>query len=116
MLALRLICVSTKPDARYMVPSPHEHPSAKLTTHLRCGAFLRSSRMATARHRLSLLRGSASSKAMRLSSMNSFQPVPSTSPTSSSLRVLGPKLMTPCSLPFRKAPRWSWELFTTLPL
>ena len=116
MLVLRLIWVSTKPEALYMVPSPQEQPSAKLTTHLRCGAFLRSSLMATLRLRLSLLRGSASSNAMRLSSMNSFQPVPSTRPIILRLSVLGPKLMTPWSLPPRNAPRWSWELLTTLPL
>ena len=40
--------------------------------------------------RLSLLRGNTASKAMRLSSRNSFQPVPSTSPIIFCLFMLGP--------------------------
>ena len=48
--------------------------------HLICGAYFLSSLMLMEMARLSLLRGSTESNAMRLSSRNSFQPVPSTSP------------------------------------
>ena len=103
-------------EARYIVPSPHEHPSAKLTTHFTCGACFFSAFMASEMQRLSLLRGSTSSNAMRLSSRKLLHPVPSTSPMIFDLSIDGPNDMTPWSFPSRNAPKWRLELFTTLPL
>ena len=73
-----------------MVPSPQEQASAKDSTHFTCGAYLRIRRRLIDNARLSLLRGNTLSKAMRLSSRNSFQPVPSTSPIIFCLFMLGP--------------------------
>ena len=72
------------------MPSPHWQPSAKLTTHLTCGAFLRMRRKLMPMQRLSLLRGRQSSNAMRFSSKKLFHPVPSTSPSITDFFMLGP--------------------------
>ena len=73
-----------------MVPSPQEQASANEMIHLICGAYFLSSLILMEMARLSLLRGNTLSKAMRLSSRNSFQPVPSTSPIIFCLFMLGP--------------------------
>ena len=76
-----------------LLPSPYdpqEQASAKEISHLTCGAYFFSRRMLMAMARLSELRGSTLSKAMRFSSMNSFQPVPSTRPIICCLFMLGP--------------------------
>ena len=98
------------------MPSPQEHPSAKLTTHFTCGAFLFIALMAREMQRLSLFRGRTSSNAMRLSSRKLLHPVPSTSPIIFDLSIDGPNDITPCSFPSRNAPKWRFDLFTTLPL
>ena len=105
MYGVDAIPVSTKPLARYMVPSPHCVASAKLTTHFRCGYCLRRSLNATARHLLSPLRGIQSAKAILFSSMNSFQSGPLTSPCSLRFSRDGPNCTTPPHLPSRNAPR-----------
>ena len=77
----------------YRIPAegtPQEQASAKDTIHLTWGAYFRISLMLMEMALLSELRGSTASKAMRFSSRNSFQPVPSTSPISCCLFMLGP--------------------------
>ena len=116
MFLFGLMSVRTKLLARYIVPSPHEQPSAKLTTHFTCGARLLIAFIARDMQRLSELRGSTSSNAMRFSSRKLLHPVPSTSPMSLLLSIGGPKDITPCSRPSRNAPKCRHELLTTLPL
>lgn len=114
MFWFSLISVNMKFDARYIVPSPHMHPSANDSTHFTCGACLRIRRSDAEMHLLSLFFGNTSSKAIRFSSSIPLHGVPSTSPMTFDLSNGGPYDMTPCSLPSRNAPKCRQLLFTDL--
>ena len=110
------ILVSSNPLALYIVPSPHWQPSAKLTIRFICGAFFFISLKLIARALDSLFFGSKPLKAIRLSSINSFRPVPSTNQISLLLSVLGQYCITPPNIQFRNTPKCSWLFGTTFPL
>ena len=115
-LSFSFMFVSSKPEARYIVPSPHWQPSAKDIIHFKCGAFCFNRSMLIAMARLSLFFGRRSEKAIRFNSINSFHCVPSINQINLLLSVLGPYDITPPSNPLKNTPKCSWLFDTTFPL